>query len=179
MKKYLLILMITFAALTFSLSSCDQDSDVSNGTGSQPAVTPPTPTEITTLQVTIDVTIDTSIAELEGKTMNDIAGVKLYYGFGIYTEETVLSRHFDVSADDMTVEKVTDTTGHVTFTIKDDDLAGTRTPYFYAEVIADNGEVLANMETALQSNEAYQKNSTHDITLHADSLYADIGLILK
>ena len=179
MKKFLILFLITFSAITFSLSSCDQDSDVSNGTGSQPAVTPPTPTEITTLNVTADVTIDTSISELVGKTMNDIAGVKLYYGFGTYTEETVLTRHFDVSADSINVENVTNTTGHVTFTIKDDDLAGTQTPYFYAEVIAGNGEVLANMETALQSNEAYQKNSTHDITLQADSLYADIGLILK
>lgn len=179
MKKYLLILMITFAALTFSLSSCDQDSDVSNGTGSQPAVTPSTPTEITTLQVTIDVTIDTSIAELEGKTMNDIAGVKLYYGFGTYTEETVLTRHFDVSADDITVNQKTDTAGYMTFTIKDDELSETQTPYFYAEVIAGSDTVLANMETALQSDEAYQKNSEHDITLQADSLYADIGLILK
>ncbi len=179
MNKYFILLLITFSVLTFSVVSCDQDSDVSDGSGSRPAVTPSTPTEITTLNVTADVTIDTSIAELESKTMNDIVGIKLYYGFGTYTEETVLTRHFDVSADDITVNQKTDTAGYMTFTIKDDELSGTQTPYFYAEVIAGSDTVIANMETALQSNEAYQKNSEHDITLQADSLYADIGLILK
>ena len=168
MKEHLNILIIICLTLIFSLISCDQEGDVTDD------LTEALPKLVTTLNVTVDVTIDTSISELSSKTIDDIAGVKLYYGFGSYTEDTELNTKFDLSLDSLAVSKATDTTGTLTFSVKDDTLAESQTPYYYVVLTDSEGATLAESEDAYQCYEVYQKESTHSITLSAASVYNDI-----
>ena len=179
MKKFLALIMILNFAAVLCLTTCDQEhgdsisSDTSSGSETA---------DITTLEVIADVTIDTKkVPSLEGKTIDDIAFARLYYGFGTYTlGETMFTNNdsFKINKNDMIITPKGDsqTQATVKFTIKDNKLAGDFTPYFMLIFFSTEGQ-LGNQKTVHQETNVYEQNSVHRIRLSVDSVYTDQGIL--